>query len=96
MRVSTIGNFLTGLTAMQRLQTALDTTQRQISSALGTAVGATVVTAVLAGLAEDAPAIERLPAHQWAFFTIGLLMLPGALLAWRVRDEDVAATRRPG
>ena len=76
--------------------TSLFNTQRQISSALGTAVGATVVTAVLAGLAEDAPAIERLPAHQWAFFTIGLLMLPGALLAWRLRDEDVAATRRPG
>lgn len=32
MRVSTRGAFLQGLTAMQRLQSALDTTQRQISS----------------------------------------------------------------
>ncbi len=32
MRVSTIGSYLTGLTAMQRLQSALDQTQRQIST----------------------------------------------------------------
>lgn len=32
MRVSTIGSYLTGLTAMQRLQSALDHTQRQIST----------------------------------------------------------------
>ena len=32
MRVSTISSFLTGLTAMQRLQSALDHTQRQIST----------------------------------------------------------------
>ena len=32
MRVSTIGMYLNGLTSMQRLQSALDVTQRQISS----------------------------------------------------------------
>ena len=32
MRVSTQGSYLTGLTAIQRLQAALDQTQRQISS----------------------------------------------------------------
>lgn len=74
--------------------TSLFNTQRQISSAVGTAVGATVITAVLAGVADDAAGAERLGAYRWGFFVVGMLMLPGAVLAWRLRDEDVAATRQ--
>ena len=72
--------------------TSLFSTQRQISYAGGTALAATVLTAGLHGLGGDAPAADRLGAHQWAFAALGLVMLPGALLSTRLRDEDVADT----
>lgn len=74
--------------------TSLFSTQRQISVALGTSVGATVVTAGRSGLPGDAPPADRLPAYRWAFVVLGVWMMIGALTAWRLDDDDVAATRR--
>ena len=73
--------------------TSLFNTQRQVSYAGGVAIAATVLTAGLHDLGSDAPAIDRLPAHQHAFWAVGLMMLPGALLALGLRDDDVAETR---
>ena len=42
---------------------------------------------------DAAPAIDRLPAYQWGFLAMGLVMLPAAVTSWFVQDEDVAATR---
>ncbi len=73
--------------------TSLFGTQRQISYALGTALAATVLTASLGGLSDADPAIDRLPAHQHAFLAVGLIMIPGIFVSWRIRDEGVAETR---
>ena len=73
--------------------TSLFGTQRQISYALGTALAATVLTASLGGLTDAAPATERLAAHQHAFLAVGLIMIPGIFVSWRIRDDDVAETR---
>lgn len=73
--------------------TSLFSAQRQISYAAGTALAATVLAAGLGGLGDDAPAADRLPAHQHAFLAVGLIMLPGIVAAWRLRDDDVAETR---
>jgi len=42
---------------------------------------------------DGAAAIDRLPAYQWGFLAMGLVMLPAAIASWFVRDEDAAATR---
>lgn len=73
--------------------TSLFNTQRQISYALGTALAATVLAGTLGGLTDDAPAIERLPAHRYAFLAVGLIMIPGIFISLLVRDDDVAETR---
>lgn len=73
--------------------TSLFSTQRQISYAGGTALAATVLTIGLQGLPDGASEPDRLAAHRWAFVVLGLVMLPGAILSLRIRDEDVAATR---
>ncbi|MEO6653087.1 MAG: DHA2 family efflux MFS transporter permease subunit [Ilumatobacteraceae bacterium] len=73
--------------------TSLFGTQRQVSYALGTAIAATVLTASLNGLGDAAPAIDRLPAHQHAFLSVGLIMIPGIVVSWFIRDDDVAETR---
>lgn len=73
--------------------TSLFNTQRQISYAMGTALAATVLAASLGSLGDDAPALDRLPAHQHAFLAVGLIMVPGILVSWWVRDDDVAETR---
>lgn len=73
--------------------TSLFNTQRQISYACGTALAATVLAASLGSLTDDAPAVDRLPAHQHAFLAVGLIMIPGILVSLRVRDDDVAETR---
>jgi EmrB/QacA subfamily drug resistance transporter len=73
--------------------TSLFNTQRQISYACGVALAATVLAAGLAGVADGSPAIDRLPAHQHAFLAVGLIMIPGIVVAWFVRDDDVAETR---
>jgi len=73
--------------------TSLFGTQRQISYALGTALAATVLTASLGGLGDSAPAIDRLPAHQLAFLSVGLIMIPGIVCSLMIRDDDVAETR---
>jgi EmrB/QacA subfamily drug resistance transporter len=73
--------------------TSLFNTQRQISYATGVALAATVLAAGLSGLSSTSPAIDRLPAHQHAFLAVGLIMIPGVLVSWFVRDEDVAETR---
>lgn len=73
--------------------TSLFNTQRQVSYALGTALAATVLAAGLGGLGDDAPPAERLAAHQWAFLAVGLVMVPGVVVARWIRDDDVAGTR---
>lgn len=73
--------------------TSLFGTQRQISYALGTAIAATVLTASLDGLGDSAPPIDRLDAHQHAFLAVGLIMIPGIVVSWYIRDDDVAETR---
>jgi EmrB/QacA subfamily drug resistance transporter len=73
--------------------TSLFNTQRQISYASGVALAATVLAANLNDLGDGAPAIDRLPAHQYAFLAVGLIMVPGIVVAWFVRDDDVAETR---
>ena len=73
--------------------TSLFNTQRQISYASGVAVAATVLAASLGDLDDTAPAIERLAAHRHAFLAVGLVMIPGIVVSWFVRDDDVAETR---
>lgn len=74
--------------------TSVFNTQRQIAFAGGVAIAASVIAArVTAVGGDDAPAIDRLPAYQWGFLAMGLLMLPAAFASWFVRDEDAAATR---
>ncbi len=73
--------------------TSLFNTQRQISFASGTALAATVLAASLGGLSDSAPAVDRLAAHQHAFLAVGLIMIPGILVSWFIRDDDVAETR---
>ncbi len=73
--------------------TSLFNTQRQISYASGVAVAATVLAASLGGIDDQAPAIDRLAAHQHAFLAVGLIMIPGIVVSWFVRDDDVAETR---
>jgi EmrB/QacA subfamily drug resistance transporter len=66
--------------------------QRQVAYAVGAALGATVITSGLRHVSSGAPAIERLPPHQWAFLAVGLVMLPATLTSLMIRDEDVAGT----
>ena len=73
--------------------TSLFNTQRQISYASGVAVAATVLAASLGSVDDQSPAIERLAAHQHAFLAVGLIMIPGIVVSWFVRDDDVAETR---
>ncbi len=73
--------------------TSLFNTQRQISYASGVALAATVLAASLGGIDDTAPAIDRLAAHQHAFLAVGLVMIPGIVVSWFVRDDDVAETR---
>ena len=74
--------------------TSVFNTQRQIAFAGGVALAAAVIAAKISSVGGDeAPAIDRLPAYQWGFLAMGLLMLPAAIASWFVRDEDAAATR---
>jgi len=74
--------------------TSLFNTQRQIAFAAGVAVAASVIAAKVSAVGGDsAPAIDRLPAYQWGFLAMGLIMLPAAVASWWVNDDDVAATR---
>ena len=73
--------------------TSLFNTQRQISFATGTALAATVLAASLGDLDDTAPAVDRLAAHQHAFLAVGLIMIPGIVVSWFIRDDDVAETR---
>ena len=74
--------------------TSVFNTQRQIAFAGGVALAASVIAAKVSAVGgDDAPAIDRLPAYQWGFLAMGLVMLPAAIASWFVRDEDAAATR---
>ncbi len=74
--------------------TSLFNTQRQIAFASGVALAASVIAANVSSVGGDAaPAVDRLPAYQWGFLAMGLIMLPAAVTSWFVRDSDVAATR---
>ncbi|WP_420451006.1 DHA2 family efflux MFS transporter permease subunit [Ilumatobacter sp.] len=74
--------------------TSVFNTQRQIAFATGVALAASVIAAQVSSVGGDsAPAIDRLPAYQWGFLAMGLIMLPAAIASWFVDDDDVAATR---
>lgn len=74
--------------------TSLFNTQRQVSFAIGVALSASVIAAKVSSVGGDsAPAIDRLPAYQWGFLVMGLVMLPAAFASWFINDDDVAATR---
>jgi len=74
--------------------TSLFNTQRQIAYASGVALAATVIAARLSTVGgDDAPAADRLGAYQWGFLVCGLVMVPGVVVSWFLRDSDVAATR---
>ncbi|MEP1126022.1 MAG: DHA2 family efflux MFS transporter permease subunit [Ilumatobacter sp.] len=74
--------------------TSMFNTQRQIAFAGGVALAASVIAAKVTAVGGDgAPAIDRLPAYQWGFLAMGLVMLPAAIASWFVHDEDAAATR---
>ena len=74
--------------------TSLFNTQRQVAFAAGVALAASVIASKVAAVGgDDAPAIDRLPAYQWGFLAMGLLIAPAAIASWFVHDEDVAETR---
>jgi bacteriorhodopsin len=74
--------------------TSLFNTSRQIASATGVAVAASVISAGVSAAGGDAaPAAERLSAYQWGFFAMGVMMLPAAIASFWVDDDAVAATR---
>ncbi|MEO1060862.1 MAG: MDR family MFS transporter [Actinomycetota bacterium] len=69
-------------------------TQRQIAFASGVALAATVIAARVSAVGGDAaPAIDRLPAYQWGFLAMGLVILPAAIASLWVDDDAAAATR---
>jgi EmrB/QacA subfamily drug resistance transporter len=73
--------------------TSLFNTQRQVSYAAGVALAATVIAAVLPDAGDAAAAADRLGAYQAGFLAVGLIMVPAAVVAWFVDDDDVAETR---
>ena len=74
--------------------TSLFNTSRQISAALGLAVAATVISALVSSAGgEAAPAEDRLGAYQWGFLAMGLMLLPATIASWFINDDDAAATR---
>ena len=73
--------------------TSLFNTQRQVSYAVGVALAATVIAAVLPDAGSAAPAAERLGAYQAGFLAVGLIMVPAVFVSWFIDDDDVAATR---
>ncbi len=74
--------------------TSVFNTVRQIAYTCGVAIAVTVIAARLSTVGGDsAAAADRLGAYQWGFLTCGLLIVPGAIGSWFIRDEDVAATR---
>ena len=74
--------------------TSVFNTSRQISFATGVALAATVISSKVSAVGGDAaPAIDRLPAYQWGFFAMGIVMLPTVVASWWIVDDDVAETR---
>lgn len=73
---------------------AIYNTQRQMASALGVAILATVLAARLPGPAAGSGSAS-VDAFHAAFLTAAALAFIGALLALRVRDADAQATMRP-
>lgn len=74
--------------------TSIFNTQRQVASAAGLALAATVIASRIDAVGgELAPAADRLGAYQWAFVAMGLLILSASIVSTFVKDEDAAATR---
>ena len=76
---------------------AIFSTQRQVSAALGVAILATLFLSRLHALAGDAlPTPDmRLEAFQWAFAGSSLITFAGAMYAFvAIKDTDAAATMR--
>jgi EmrB/QacA subfamily drug resistance transporter len=78
---------------------AIYSTQRQVSAALGVAILATVwisrTNALTSGVAEGALAQARLGGYHDAFLVGAIIAVLGALAALLIRDRDAAATMRP-
>jgi EmrB/QacA subfamily drug resistance transporter len=78
---------------------AIYNTQRQMSSALGVAVFATILTALLPGDgrlgAEAGDLAGQVSAFHAVFITGACLAVVGALIAMTVKDADAAATMAP-
>jgi EmrB/QacA subfamily drug resistance transporter len=74
--------------------TSVFNTVRQIAYTCGVAIAVTVIAARLSNVGGDsAAAADRLGAYQWGFLACGLLIVPGVIGGWFIRDADVAATR---
>ena len=81
---------------------AIYSTQRQVSTALGVAVLATVLTTqtqrLLAAVDPDnvvATDAARLTAYHYAFLVAGMIAFVGAGVALFIHDSDAAASMRP-
>ncbi len=73
--------------------TSLFNTQRQVSYAVGVALAATVIAAILPDGGDTAAAADRLGAYQGGFLAVGLIMVPAIVVSWFIDDDDVAETR---
>ncbi len=73
--------------------TSLFNTQRQVSYAVGVALAATVIAAILPDAGDAASAADRLGAYQAGFLAVGLIMVPAIVVSWFIHDDDVAETR---
>ena len=70
--------------------TAIFGVSRQLSPAIGVAVASTVLAAGLAGTSVGDAA--RVDAFQTAMVVSAALFAVGAVVGWRIRDSDAAAT----
>ena len=73
--------------------TSLFNTQRQVSYAVGVALAATVIAAMLPDGIDAASTADQLSAYQAGFLAVGLVMAPAAIVSWFIHDDDVAGTR---
>ncbi len=73
--------------------TTLTNVQRQLGSALGVALLSTVLSSIGAVVATTSGAAEpNLAAYRAAFFVAAGVALAGALVSWRVPDEEASET----
>jgi hypothetical protein len=75
---------------------AIYNTQRQMASALGVAILATILSVKMPGientLSADGFASAEVTAYHTVFLAAAGLALVGAVFAWRIKDADAEAT----